>query len=518
MAAQSLQTKGAVIFDQQDNRLLNNTINTIKEEDNKLAAKAEKDALNLASSWRSNMLKASEGKLWADQIGAIEQDHLNNGQKIVSRGVDPYTSNDAESVKYRENQMRIQNMQGFRKAMEKEYSSLNNVIKNDPSSWNQNDLKKLNDFISGEKFEDIYQENKSLPIVNRRFDINKTLQGYRAPVKQETVVVNGVETSQSYVDRDSAERGIISKISDPTNPGAAEFLNEITSGYNINTLRSLPNDIESNKKLLEGQYDSNVNLRNALAEQGIVSKSDPRFEEFIEVESTKIVDAKNNYNEQMDTLIASVSGGVTTRSSSKPNYTEAREADRRKAASQRDTRFAERNNTKSGNGDSSSGSFDPGAKEYVSYGNDKNGKGKAPMYGYTKFNAGSVEFVGNNMIDLRTGKPVSDQTSVSGNVVSLGNVPISKSFKDIQQEDYAVKNPDKVNWEKMAVVEVKKGSETKRYLVPAKNLPSNMAKPKLYNEFMNEKFTPPSSAKGSAGDNKTEINTTKYKGVPQGGF
>src|SRR5690606_30650180 len=106
-----------------------------------------------------------------------------------------------------------------------------------------------------------------------------------------------------------------------------------------------------------------------------------------------------------------------------------------------------------------------------------------------------VEFLGNNMIDLTTGKKAPDRTSVSGTVVGLGNVPVNKEYGTVVQENYALNNPDKVRWEKRALVEVneKVGSSTKKkqYLVPASSLPDNMPKGNMYKEFMNSSFSAP---------------------------
>lgn len=506
MATQVLPTKGAVIFGEQDNSLLTNTINNIETEQKRNDLLKQKEVQQLADSWRSNMLKASSGKLWADQIGEIEQAHLNTGQQLVSKGIDPYRSNAPEAIQYRNEQMKIESIQNFRKAMETEYNSLNNVIKKDVDAWDPEDLKKLNEFVSGSKIDEIYQQNAALPTVRKRFDINNTLRGYRAPVKQETVVKDGLETSQSYVDRDEAERGILGRLSDPNNPGAARYLSDLTSGYNVNTLRNLPATKDGIQSLLDGQYDANASLRETLAQQGITSKEDPRYQQYLETESQNLMQAKDKYTQDMDSLISSVSGGITTRSTSKPNYTEQREADRRRGVAQRDTRFNERNSSSSG-GSESSGSYNPSAKEYVTY-RGRGGTGKAPLYGYTKFNANSVEFLGNNMIDLTTGKKAPDRTSVSGTVVGLGNVPVNKEYGTVVQENYALNNPDKVRWEKRALVEVneKVGSSAKKkqYLVPASSLPDNMPKGNMYKEFMNSSFSAPAKQSSSAGGTKTE--------------
>lgn len=484
---QILPTAGAVIFGNNDN-IVPNAINMIEQQRQQQAQQKTREAQQLANSWRQNMLSASSGRLWSNEIAQIEQNHLAKGEQLMAEGVDPYSSSDPRAVQYRQERMQVENMQNFRKGVEAEYKAINDIVRRDPNKWRPEDLNSLNDFISGNSFEEVYEQNMSLPTVRQRFDVADSLRGYRAPVRNETITQGGRTITDQFVDREEAERGILSRLS--STPGNESFMQELTGGFTPSQLRNAPDDIEGSQRLIEGFYDTNPAFREELALQGITSKSDPRFNEAIETEARNLLDAKQNYNQQMDDLISQVSGGITTRRTEKPDYTEERE---RRAV----IRFNERNMNKSSSSGSSgtSSSYTPSNKEYLAY-TDYNGRmAKTPMEGFTNFNANNVEFIGNNVVDLETGQLIPDRSVMSGTVVALGHVPSGRNNRTLAQENFAKKNPQNVEWRKMALIESSENefgtSRKKQYLVPAELLPDNMPKADLYNQFMNSTFTPP---------------------------
>lgn len=516
MATQILPTAGAVIFGNQNDNLLSNTIGMIEQERQRTAQQRVQEAQKLANSWRQNMLSASSGRLWSDEIAKIEQDHVMKGEQLMSQGVDPYSSTDPRAVQYRQERMQVENMQNFRKGMEAEYKAINDVVRRDPNKWETADINKLNEFISGNKFNDVYEQNMGLPTVNQRFNVADAIKGYRAPVKSETVVEGGQEKSSTYVDRDEAEQGVLSRISQ--SPNSQEFMNRLTGGFSVSQLRNAPSDLEGATALMTGFYDTNPAFREELAKQGITSKNDPMFQQAMATEASELLSAKQNYEQQMDELISSVSGGITTKTTVKPNNTEANELRAQRREQREIVRFNERHLKKSSGGSGSSSesvSYSPSNKEYVAY-TDYNGKmAKAPMYGFTKFNANGVEFIGNNVVDLETGQLVPDQAVRSGTVVALGVVPSGRNNRTLSQENFAKSNPDNVEWRKMALVEstesgIGSKSTKRQYMVPAENLPDNMPKKTLYDKFMGSSFTPPSSD-SSKNTSTPKSNNTKPK-------
>lgn len=511
---QILPTAGAVIFGNENSNILGNTIGMIEKKRQTDAQNRVRQAQQLANSWRQNMLSASSGRLWSDEIAKIEQDHVMKGEQLMAQGIDPYSSTDPQAVAYRQERMQVENMQNFRKGIEAEYKAINDVVRRDPNKWDASDINKLNEFISGNKFQDVYEQNMGLPTVNQRFNVADALKGYRAPVKSETVVEGGEKKSTTYVDRNEAEQGVLSRLSQ--DPRGEQYLNEITGGFSVSQLRNAPDTLEGATQLMTGFYDSNPQFREELAKQGITSKSDPRFQEAMNTEAQQLLSAKQNYQQQMDSLISSVSGGITTKNTVTPDYTEAREQRARSQYQMQVTRFNERHMNKSSSSGSSSSneqvSYSPSNKEYVAYGSG-NKMAKAPMYGFTKFNANGVEFIGNNVIDLETGQLVPDQAVRSGTVVALGVVPSGKNNRTLSQENFAKENPGNVEWRKMALVESTEtgigGSRKVQYMVPAENLPDTMPKKALYDKFMSSSFTPPTKAESAPKSN----TTTKKKKI-----
>src|SRR5690606_10766143 len=129
MATQILPTAGAVIFGNQNDNLLSNTIGMIEKDRQRVAQQRVQEAQKLANSWRQNMLSASSGRLWSDEIAKIEQDHVMKGEQLMAQGVDPYSSTDPRAVQYRQERMQVENMQNFRKGMEAEYKAINDVVR-----------------------------------------------------------------------------------------------------------------------------------------------------------------------------------------------------------------------------------------------------------------------------------------------------------------------------------------------------------------------------------------------------
>lgn len=498
--SQMTPTRGAVIFGNPNQDLVKNTIGMMESERQRVAKERAQQAQQLANSWRQNALTASSGRLWSDEIGKIEQDHLLKGEQLMASGIDPYSSTDPRAVQYRQERLQVEGMQNFRKNIEKEYSAINTLVQRDPNKWRPEDLKQLNDFVSGTKFKDIYEQSISLPQVRERFNVTDALKGYKAPVKQEVSVKDGQKRDVTYVDRNEAERGILSRLNQ--SPGGQEYLSSITGGYTPSQLRNAPDDLEGASRLIEGFYDSNPAFREELATMGITSKNDPRYSQVIQEEAQNLLDSKQKYNQEIEGLIDQASGGVRTSNKVTPDYTEARERRSRQSHYMQVQRFNERFMTKStGSGSSSSEeSYSPSRKEYIAYG-DEGSMGKAPVYGYTPFNAAGVEFVGNGMIDLETGKAAPDQAVVSGTVVALGNIPSGKNNRALSKENFAIDNPGNVAWRKMALVETKEGSGSlaikKQYLVPVENLPNNIKSSKLVTEFKNSSFSPPTTRPGA---------------------
>lgn len=506
---QILPTMGAVVFGNQTQDLLPNVIQQQEQRRLLEAQQRQKEAQAMADSWRNNSLKASQGMLWNDEFAQVEQAHLNEGLNLQSRGIDPYTSMNPQAVKYREDQARIQAMQGARKGLEKQYVAINNIIQKDPNKFRSEDVKALQDFVSGKTFEDVYKQGLQLPQVRQRFNVQDAIKGSAVPFTTR-VVENGVEREQQGVDGGATRRTILSRLN--STPDGQEYLAEITGGFTPAQLEQAPNTIEGARSLADGFYDSNPQFREQLALQGVTSKEDPRYGQFIDQFANNLIQSKARYESTLNNMVDQVSGGVRVVNNTKPNYAEARERRDRAKYQMQVTRFNERNLDKSSSG---GGSYNPSSFETIAFGDDTESvMKKAPMYGFTKFNAKNVSFIGNGIIDLETGQRVMDSSTKSGDVVALSNVPVDSNTGALLS-DREAKNNQNVQYKKMAVVlspeKRASGTVQRQYMVPAELLPNNMAKPELYNQFMQSSFNIPQS-KQSAGNNapaKTQSTKTK---------
>lgn len=494
--AQPLSTRGAVIFGDNSQGIVNNAISVMDRNRQAQEARDARRAQQLANSWRQNMLTASSGRLWSDQLSKLEQEHISQGENLMASGIDPYSSVDPRAVQYRQERANIENMRAYRKGVETELNAINNVVRKDINLWRTEDLDKLNEFISGTNINDAYSQNLTLPQVRRRFNIQDALKGYRAPMREEVRVENDQRITNKYVDRSEAETSIISRLGQT--PGGAEYLANLTGGYSIPQLKNAPNDIEGTIQLIDNSYNSNPQFRERLAAQGIVSKSDPRYTDFITQEAQNMLAAKNNYETEIDGLIGQVSGGTTVKDSRVNDYTRQREERAQRNENRANTRlnmqitrFNERHMDK-GKSTANASSYTANANEELAYGSNDSMK-KTNLRGYTKFNANNVEFIGNGAIDLRTGQPLPNVPVRNGTVVALGQVPVNKNTGALMSESEAKNNPSVVNWKKMALTESKSsvGNFKNQSLVPAESLPANMPKKDLYEKFMNANIEPP---------------------------
>lgn len=511
MATQILPTMGAVIFGNPNQNALGDTIGQIEANRQRQAQERVRQSQQLANSWRQNQLKAYGGQLWNNEISQLQQRHLSQGQDLVRQGIDPYSSTDPRALQYQQERLNLENMTGYAKALEKEYNSVNDLLASDATKWNPSDIAKLNEFISGSKIEDLYEQNARLPQVRQNFNVQEAIKGSAVPFDRRSIQ-DGIETTEKGVDAEATRNTILSRLSlDRTGQGA-EFIGQITSGYGPAVLNNLPETNEAVTTLIDGMYDYSPQLRETLALQGITSKDDPRYTQFLEVEAQNMLNAKQRYNTEMDNLVQSVSGGQTIMSGRRPNNAEQAERDRQEGVRQRNIRFNERHWSRGSSDDSyADGEFEDGTISWSSPstgGGDTRFNFTTPTVNNRRVSIPSTLYSG-KYIDLSSGLNKEDRGTVKGDVVGFVDVPVHRTTGNMVGDEYLRNNPDKVKWEKKA--RLYRGEGKKDFLIPANSVKENLTKAqkKVKDEFMKQQspsYRAPSAQSSGTTNTKTKIS------------
>lgn len=490
--SQILGTEGAVIFGDEASSSLGQNLSYLEAIEQRRRQQAQQQAQERARSWRDNMLKADNNTLWRDEIGASEQAHITQGIELMNQGIDPYTSLDPRAQQYRSDRQRIMDMRNVRAQRETEWNDLNKAIRKDgPDVYRPEDIQALQDYVGG-SFSDIYENNTPIPSLRKRFSVTDALKGVR-PVVQNTEVTEGnVRRTTQGVDVPATERVVLANLS--RTPEGQEYLSTISMGVPIPELRNAPSTLDETKELVEGIYDSEPSIREQLAANGIVSKSDPRFQEYVDSEAQRRLNAKRNFDRELGTMVESISGGITTRDTSRPDYTEENQQRARRAESRSIARFQKYMSGKGGSGDDDEDE-DGFSNGYIPYQSEFDGN-ESTVVNTPAMNSKNVKIPSARVStteawDLSSGGQRENPKRVmKGDISRLADVPVHKRTGRVVQEDYANNFPGEIEWKKVAVLSTKSQSGVdKDYFVPASAIQENLTKSQkdIYKKFMGKK-------------------------------
>lgn len=486
---QSLGTRGAVIFGDQASSGLERNLSYIEQADRRRQQEAAAQAQRLSQSWRDNALKADSGNLWREEIGAAEQQHINKGIELRNKGIDPYNSLDPRAQEFRLERQKVLDMRARRSALENDWNIQNKAIRTNMEKYRPEDIEAFNNFVANTPFSEVYSNNLEIPRLRERFNVTTEIKDINPVLTGGTVIEGNEKVTRKSIDRPATERSILGRLNSTDN--GREYLQTISGGFSIPELRNAPSTIEDTEKLVIGLYDSDPSIRESLAVNGIVSKEDPRFQEYVQSESQRRLNAKINFERELGNLVDSRIEGVTETESRTPDYTAEDRAWSRESRNMQRTRFAERNNTKSSGGggsDEDSGEFRKGYIPYQGFQGGKQVVVNAPMEDSRNVKIPASRISTTEAWDLsKGGERFNPKRVLKGDVSRLGQVPVQKDNGVLVQEDWANANPDKVDWKKVAVISTKSATGAdKDYLVPASSIQENLTKGQeaVYSEFM----------------------------------
>lgn len=488
-------------------------LSDFRNRENQEALRQDQAARDLYKSYRDNELKASKGALWASELGKTEQEHLMQGGKYRTQGIDVYNPNPmdpnqvAASEAYLNDRRNIEAKRNYRDTIEKTYNEIiNDIRKNGVENYNPEDIAALNDFISNVSLDEAYQNNIRIPEVRKIFRPDEALKGIKAITRQEVATEDGIKRDVKVIDRDATERSILARLS--TVPGGEDYLRKITNDIPVQDVRRFPDTIEGNIEDIEAQYLGDPRFREQIAQDtGITSPSDPRFEILVSTIAQERLSAKNNVNQLLDNYVAVASQGENlydkrTSDFSDENQRMARERLRLAQSSEARQLRGESSSTAPGSDLNISEDFSIplGTRKADGTPNELQVKNYAP------FPLSSRNISVNEGIDMRTGK----QTKMKGSsntysVVGLADVPVVKNGDSKGQLQKALlpglinSEPEKIAWERKVLVKDKDGRD---FFVDIESIQEGLLTKEQKKQFESYKKIP----KVSNGDNRPTIN------------
>lgn len=324
------------------NRAFNQRQAILRDEERKVAEA-------MAQSYRKNMLAASDGKLFAQQLGDLEQKHIKQGMDYRSQGFDIYNPNPndpkqlAASEQYMSDRRMIENLRNYRSGIEKQFNTVNAALsKANAGEYNQSDIDAMHKFINGTDLLEAYNSNTQLPNVRKNFNVEDALKGVRATPESSKRIENGMVVDTTVIDPKKAESTVVSSILNAD--GGQEYLMEVTGGVPLNEVRSLPNSRDEIRKQRERDYNGIPQLRQYLAGQQI-QKGNANYDKWLNEETDRLYNAKKGYDELISNGVNRISAGVPLKDNRMPDY----QGRNYNLAVQREQRLQNQQNTKGDN-------------------------------------------------------------------------------------------------------------------------------------------------------------------------
>lgn len=285
----------------------------------------ELEAQKIAKSYRDNLLAASDGKLFAKELGALEQKHVEQGVEYRRQGFDIYNPdpNNAYQMKayqqYMADRRQIQNLQSYRKGIEDDFNKGAELLSKEVEGvYDPEIVAERNRLVSEGSLVDLYNKGERLPALQKRFNASTALTGIKAPTVKEVQVVNGLRETKEYVDEKEARKTVLSTIL--SSPAGQSHLAKITKGIPLQELEALPNKLDDIKNRVNEEYAGYPDGLAYLAEKGIKVDT-PQYEEFITKQAKQLYDAKRELNNLVDNGVNKISQGIKRVNDVRPDFT-----------------------------------------------------------------------------------------------------------------------------------------------------------------------------------------------------
>lgn len=246
-----------------------------------------KQAQDMAQSYRDNAFKAKNGTLFNNELQAAAQKHIQQGIEYAKQGFDIYSPNPnnesqmAAHEQYMGDRQKIYNDQDIRGELathlleqDKKYSEAKQ------GTYDTDSLNALHDFYTKNTLRDIVDKGLKAPFLQGAYDPELHVGSKIKPVMspETEFVKNGHKiTDKQFMPRETY--GLAETLF-KNSPGGENFLKKQT-GLTPGEAKTIPDGLPAITKLNDDTFRSTDAGRTFLAQNGITSYTDPRYQELL---------------------------------------------------------------------------------------------------------------------------------------------------------------------------------------------------------------------------------------------
>jgi len=268
-------------------------------------------AQNLAKSYNDNVAKATYGTLWQDELNGLFQKHMEQGQKYAQQGFDVYSPNPGVQAQVNaHNQLmndrrNLYSLQDTRDQMQKEFLEDQNLLAKAPAGkYDPASIKAQHDFIANHTLQDIYNQHLQLPRIQEAFDANKEilpkLNDAISMTGEQEYEKGGHKITTNLFKPQATQRNIEGLFQ--ASPGGEQFVQQQT-GLTPEQGRMMPSTIEDISKLNDSIFRGTQQGREFLANAGITSYNDPKYQQLLQQKSLQDYQNKQKYDQFMKSYV-----------------------------------------------------------------------------------------------------------------------------------------------------------------------------------------------------------------------
>lgn len=286
----------------------------------------QKQAQALAQSYKDNAFKAKTGTLFTPELNALDQQHLTQGAQYAKGGGDIYDPSHPGNVQYMSDRSRLLGYHSAAADIEKAFDEDQQLLaKATPGKYDPDSIKAEHDFVANNKIQDIVDKGMQLPRIQEAFDPDKVLSKVEPVMTGENDYVKGNRHIDTNFFKPKETANNVEQMYMAT-PGGAQYIQKQT-GLTPQYLRSLPSsnlqDIgDYNDQLLKNTQQG----QQLVAQSGITSYSDPKYQQLLQAKSAFDQQAKQKYDGLIQQGVDLARAKAKQIYKNVPDYTYAREA------------------------------------------------------------------------------------------------------------------------------------------------------------------------------------------------
>jgi hypothetical protein len=283
-------------------RLLD-TIDYNQKIDQLNAANKQKQAQDLAKSYKENAFKAANGTLFNNELMALQQKHIQQGSDYAKQGIDIYNPNPndpqqmAAHDQYMSDRAHLYNMQDVRKQLQDHLLEQDKKVAESPAGqFDPVAIQNMHDFYTKNKLRDIIDKGLQAPYVSEAFNPETTVLSKAEPVMtpENTIVTKSGHkiVSKQFMPQATARNGANLYAS---TPGGQQYIQQKT-GLTPQQAQGLPDNLDDITHINDVFFRNNPQGQQGLVQAGITSYQDPRYQALLQQKSQRDFQGKQAYN------------------------------------------------------------------------------------------------------------------------------------------------------------------------------------------------------------------------------